>query len=149
MARIHIPAEAVLTPYAQYGRDLFWAAADPVNGNAVEWYAGGPLLLLLHNTGADAAHTVVSTTDPYNRTGDLVANVPAGAHMIFGPFEPIGWRQVDRTLHITAGSADVQVAALYSGMANRAAESVRHDIITSYHTVLTWADLSPVMWHTE
>lgn len=97
-----------------YGADpaaLAWAAADVANKNQVT--LTGREIVLAHNSGA-VAHTITVTSaqDPYKRTGDVTAQIPAGEYRVFGPVALDGWMQSDGRLYLEADHAEILFAIL-------------------------------------
>lgn len=115
MPRTALTSQTPKGPYpgtvAANDLDITFAAMDAVNGNSVT--LNGPLLLLFRNDNAGAQTvTINSTTDPYNRSGDVSAySIGAGEYAAF-IVKPLGWIQSDGALYLDTSSADVKIAVL-------------------------------------
>lgn len=69
----------------QVAANVNYQAADTVNGNTFP-NNGNTLALIKNAGGAAITATFSSVPDPFNRTGDLLVNVPAGGEVVVGPF---------------------------------------------------------------
>lgn len=89
-------------------------ASDTVEKDQLQMRGGrGQELLLCRNTDSvDHVVTIEGVPDPFGRTITVAYTVPARSFAAFGPFEPVGWRQDDGSLHFNADDAAVQFAVL-------------------------------------
>ncbi len=112
---------AVITPlgsrndYGVAGEAAFsFNSSDPVNFDELQMRGGrGQELIIARNTDS-VAHTVTieGVEDPFGRTITVNYNLPQRSFAAFGPFEPVGWRQLDGKLYFTADDSSVQFAVL-------------------------------------
>jgi hypothetical protein len=86
---------------------LTFAAADPVNGNAIA-LTHLAVMVYARNSGESAANLeVLSVADGYGRTDDATFMIPAGDILELGPYGSAGFAQADGALWLDASSADV------------------------------------------
>ena len=112
---------AVITPlgsrndYSVAGDAAFaFNASDAVDKDQLQMRGGrGQELLLCRNTDS-VAHvvTIEGVEDPFGRTITVSYTMPARSFAAFGPFEPVGWRQLDGSLYFNADDTSVQFAVL-------------------------------------
>lgn len=89
-------------------------ASDPVNKDQLQMRGGrGQELLLVRNTDS-VSHvvTIEGVQDPFGRTITVSYTIPERTFAAFGPFEPVGWRDPDGSLHFNADDSSVQFAVL-------------------------------------
>lgn len=89
-------------------------ASDEVNKDEIQMRGGrGQELVICRNTDS-APHTVTieGVEDPFGRTITVTYNIPPRTFAAFGPFEPVGWRQLDGKLYLNADDPAVQFAVL-------------------------------------
>lgn len=112
MARANLTVQDAPAPYTGAGLDLNFQAGDAVNGHQAR--ATGREMLFARNTDSVARSvTLVSTPDPYGRSGNLVKSVPAGGvALVAGPIPMVGWQQVDGNIYVNVDAAALQLAVI-------------------------------------
>ena len=91
---------------------ITWAAGDAVNFNDIA-ATGRELLLVRNDNIAAQTFSIISSADPFKRTGDITDySVPASGYAAFLLGALIGWIQTDRKFHINPSSVDLNFAIL-------------------------------------
>lgn len=87
-------------------------------GTGMQVVSTGRELIVLQNVdAAPQTVTILSTPDPYNRTGDITAySLPIGSvtpqFAVIGPFPVTGWRQTDGNIYLSMSSVNLKVAVI-------------------------------------
>lgn len=112
---------AVITPLGSRndysvadGAAFAFNSSDEVNKDELQMRGGrGQELLLCRNTDS-VPHvvTIEGVEDPFGRTITVAYTLPQRSFAAFGPFEPVGWRQLDGKLYFNADDSSVQFAIL-------------------------------------
>lgn len=116
MTRVIIDPTLVIGAYGNYSADA--ADFEFVNGNQLlgnRTEFGGKLLLLAYNaSGGNRTVYIYSTDDPYRRLNEVAYSLGPGEYAVFGPFEPLAWKQDDGYLHYLCGGfeGDIKFAVI-------------------------------------
>ena len=113
MARTTLVKTIAPGAYDDAGAEVVMAAADTVDKN--QFLCSGKDLVVAFNSGANPRTvTIDSTDDERGRQEDITAEaIAAGTVRIFGPFEPMGWRQVGTGyIYLEASDADVLLGVI-------------------------------------
>lgn len=94
---------------ALHGQTVTYVAFDTVNG--MQATNLGIQVALVKAGGGGMTVTIPSVADAFDRIGDIVTSIPAGAEMAFGPFTvPVNWGDGARQLFLDAtGSGTIAV----------------------------------------
>ncbi len=89
-------------------------ASDPLDKDELQMRGGrGQELLICRNTDSSPhVVTIEGVEDPFGRTITVNYTIPPRTFAAFGPFEPVGWRQLDGKLYFNADDSSVQFAVL-------------------------------------
>jgi len=107
MARTAIP---IMTYGSNASLDVFGTVEQPFDhANGMKFPNDGKTILIIANDGGDLLSdtiTVHSVSDPYGRTGDLVAPISGNPvsddvdFTVMGPFPPALWNQTDGFVYL-------------------------------------------------
>ncbi len=118
MPRTDLTPVTPLGPYGTYtaeAADVVPEAMTGSGGSSGNQFtsSGNDLVIAEETGGAPQTITFTSVNCPHGRSGDITTySIGANEFAVFGPFNPLGWRQSDNEIYLEAGSADVEVVVV-------------------------------------